>query len=102
EDNLADTWKNTAPLLLIPITKFLTISPLLLLRPEVHGARGHENEEKHAPTETGDEVYAHPGDYFKHVIGAGHPIEAQAMGDTSLGSSWSAEIAQDEMGIEVR
>ena len=42
-----------------------------------------------------------PGKNLKEVVGAGDEVKAIAPGDLPLGAAGSAEVAQDQVGLEV-
>lgn len=87
------TREDDISLLLVVVAKLLAVRTLLALAPGEHLRGANGDEEGDAPVSAGDD-HAKPRDDLKHVVGAGHELEAVADGDLALGAASGSQASQ--------
>lgn len=99
---LEQTGNEDSTLLLVLVAKVLAVADLFLPGPAPHLKTTNKSEEQDAPAQLANQVDTHPSQDLKHIVGAGDPAEAKAGGNTTLGSTRTTEITQNQVRVEVR
>lgn len=88
-------------LALVLVTEFLAVAALLLGSPDSHLSTAHSNEEQNTPAQSTDQVDTNPREDLKQVVRASDQTKSKAGWDTPLGGTRAAQVAQDQVGVQV-
>lgn len=98
---LKDSRDHDKALALVLVTEFLAVAAFLLGSPDSHLSTAHSNEEQNTPAQATDQVDTNPREDLKQVVRASDQTKSEAGRDTPLGGTCAAQVAQDQVGVQV-
>lgn len=97
---LDDAGQHHKLLLLVGVREFLPVPLFLLHRPNRHLRTRDNRKERNAPTPAHVDD-PNPRHHLKHIVWTRHILEADTVGNATLGGAGLAKVAKDKVRVEV-